>query len=88
MSAALLGAAGSIYGDVDVDDFVGCLFWIIALLVVALLIVEFWVGVDVIAFLVGDPLGDTKEWLGEISQDIEDAVRKKVRRIQDAYESR
>ena len=70
------------------DDFLTCIFWIIVLLVVALLVVEFWIGVDLIAFLAGDPLGDTKEWLEDIRKDVEDAVREKVRRIDDAYENR
>ena len=70
------------------DDFLGCLFWIIVLLVVALLIVEFWIGVDLIAFLVGDPVGDAKEWLGDMREDVEDAVSDKARRIEDAYENR
>ena len=89
MSAASSGAAGSIYVDADVDDdFLGCLFGIIVLLVVALLIVEFWIGVDLIAFLVGNPVGDTKEWLGDMREDVEDAVRDKARRIEDAYDNR
>ena len=89
MSAASSGAAGSIYGDADVaDNFLGCLFWIIVLLVVALLIVEFWIGVDLIAFLVGNPVGDTKEWLGDMREGVEDAVKDKARRIKDAYENR
>ena len=89
MSAASSGAAGSIYGGTDVDgNFFGCLFWIIVLLVVVLLIVEFWIGVDFIAFLAGDPAGDTKEWLGDMREDVEDAVRDKARRIEDAYENR
>ena len=89
MSAASSGAAGSIYGDAGVvDDFFGCLFWIIVLLVVALLIVEFWIGVDLIAFLVGNPVGDTKEWLGDMLEGVEDAVRDKARRIKEAYENR
>ena len=70
------------------DDFLGCLFGIIVLLVVALLIVEFWIGVDLIAFLVGNPVGDTKEWLGDMRDDVVDAVRDKARRIEDAYENR
>ena len=70
------------------DNFLGCLFWIIVLLVVALLIVEFWIGVDLIAFLVGNPVGDTKEWLGDMWEGVEDAVRDKARRIKDAYENR
>ena len=70
------------------DNFLGCLFWIIVLLVVALLIVEFWIGVDLIAFLVGNPVEDTKEWLGDIWEGVEDAVRDKARRIKDAYDNR
>ena len=70
------------------DNFLGCLFWIIVLLVAALLIVEFWIGVDLIAFLVGNPVEDTKEWLGDIWEGVEDAVIDKARRIKDAYENR
>ena len=70
------------------DNFLGCLFWIIVLLVVALLIVEFWIGVDLIAFLVGNPVEDTKEWLGDIWEGVEDSVIDKARRIKDAYENR
>ena len=70
------------------DDLFAGLFSIIVLLVVALLIVEFWIGVDLIAFLVGDPVGDTTEWLGGMREDVEDAVRDKARRIEDAYENR
>ena len=89
MSAASSGAAGLIYGDADVDDdFLGCLFGITVLLVVALLIVEFWIGVDLIAFLVGNPVGETKEWLGDMRDDVVDAVRDKARRIEDAYKNR
>ena len=53
-----------------------------------LLFVEFILGIDFIAWIVGDPLGDTLAWIQGKSESVEEAFREKAARIVDSYKNR
>lgn len=65
------------------------IFWaVVGGLFVLLLILEFVIGVDSIAWIVGDPIGDIEQWLGDLATSIQDAFRGKVERIKDSFHNR
>ena len=53
-----------------------------------LLFVEFALGIDFIAWIVGDPFGDILSWTQEVVDDTKETVRGKADRIEDSYENR
>ena len=57
-------------------------------LVVILLFVEFVLGIDFIAWIVGDPIGDIGRWVTNLIINAIEAVEAKLDRIKDSYEGR
>lgn len=60
-------------------------FWIVAGAIVVLLFVEFVLGIDFIAWIVGDPIGDILSWMREIGYDVKESLDEKKERIEDSY---
>ena len=56
--------------------------------VVILLFVEFALGIDFIAWIVGDPFGDIGSWIQEMKDGAAEAARGKIERIEDSYNNR
>ena len=57
-------------------------------LIVILLFVEFLLGIDFIAWIVGDPMGDIQSWIRGMGEGAREAVKEKIDRIEDSRKNR
>ena len=57
-------------------------------IILLLLFVEFVLGIDFIAWIVGDPFGDIGSWIQGMNDGAREAVREKINRIGDSYNNR
>ena len=64
------------------------LWWVAGALVVILLFVEFLLGIDFIAWVVGDPIGDIQSWIRGMGEGAREAVKEKFDRIEDSRKNR
>ena len=64
------------------------LWFVAGAVIVLLLFIEFVLGIDFIAWIAGDPIGDILSWMREVGIDVKEAFREKAERIEDSYNDR